>query len=307
MDFARGLRICSQTISILLYYALPVYGQPKAQPVSVNAPHLKEICSLPKHVKEASGLAVTAKGHYWTHNDGGVPILYCLDSTGSVIKTVQLNHPNSGWEDLAVDKAGNLLVGAFGNNKNDKQNLKIYRIPNPDKIAEKVINAEIIKYTYSDQSSFPPPPAQRNFDMDAFVALGENLYLFSKNRTSPFTGYSKIYRLNNTPGEQIAILTDSLYLGKGPMMDCWVTGAAVSPDEKTLVLLSHRCLWVLTNFDDGKFSAGQLRRVDLDHISHKAGVAFDGNSRLVIVDELELEVLGGKMYTLDLSEILKNP
>jgi hypothetical protein len=303
MDFDKWRKILAHTISILLYNVFPVYAQPAS--VTIEKP-LQEISSLPKHIKEASGLVITSKGHFWTHNDGGVPILYCLDSTGNVIKTIQLNHPNSGWEDLTLDQHGNLYVGAFGNNKNDKRMLKIYRIPDPETITDKVVIAETISYTYEDQRAYPPPPSGRNFDMDAFVALNDSLYLFSKNRTNPFTGYTRIYRLAQTPGSQTAMLTDSLFLGKGPMMDYWVTGAALSADLKTLVLLSHRCIWLIRNFPGTKFSQGDVLRVDLNHFSHKAGVAFDGNSRLYIVDELEMGVLGGKMYSLDLSGVLKN-
>ena len=42
---------------------------------------LKEIGSLPKALREASGLALT-KGHLWSHNDDGVPVLFCIDTLG---------------------------------------------------------------------------------------------------------------------------------------------------------------------------------------------------------------------------------
>jgi len=264
---------------------------------------LHEIAKLPKHIREASGLEITNdKKTLWTHNDGGLPMLYCIDTAGNVLKTIQLNHPNSGWEDLAVDKNGNLYVGAFGNNGNDKKELKIYKIPTPDSVTEKVVSAGIIKYKYADQHAYPPPPHARNFDMDAFIAMGDSLFLFSKNRTEPFTGYTRIYKLSQQPGEQIAIPTDSIFLGNGPMMDHWVTAADVSPDGKVLALLSHACMWLITDFHPGKFSTGKVRRLDFGHLSHKAGVVFKTSTRLYIVDELEFGILGGKLYSVDLSE-----
>jgi hypothetical protein len=268
---------------------------------------LKEVGTLPKQINEASGLEKTSSHFLWTHNDGGLPFLYCIDSTGSLIRSLQLNVPNSGWEDLTTDRNGNLYVGAFGNNKNDKRSLKILKIPDPDHITEKIIHPEIILYQYADQSDFPPPPAKKNFDMDAFVAKGDSLYLFSKNRTSPFTGYTKIYSLPQQPGEYKAAVVDSIFLGNGPMMDTWVTAADLSPDGKSLVLLSHQCIWLLTDFQGSIFSKGKIFRINLNHFSHKAGVCFDTDNKLFVVDELEFGLLGGKLYSLDLQQLNINP
>ncbi len=267
---------------------------------------LKEIGSLPKHINEASGLEMTEGGNLWTHNDGGLPMLFCIDSTGTVRRSLQLNHANSGWEDLTCDKDGNFYVGAFGNNKNDKRELKILKLPDPDSVTEKVITAGIIKYHYADQRSYPASAAAMNFDVDAFAAIGDSLYLFTKNRTKPFTGYTKIYRLPQTPGTYAINPVDSIYLGNGPMLDHWVTAADISPDAKTLVLLSHQCLWIIRDFNGRKFSKGKIVRVNLNHLSHKAGICFYGMDRLYIVDELELGFLGGKLYSLDLKQLYRH-
>jgi hypothetical protein len=258
---------------------------------------LKEVGTLPKHINEASGLEITKEGNLWTHNDGGAPMLFCIDQNGAVKKSLQLNHPNSGWEDLTVDANGNFYIGAFGNNKNDKRELKIYKIPNPDSITEKVFTAEIIKYHYKDQHTFPPSNAGKNFDMDAFAASGDKLFLFTKNRTTPFTGYTKVYSLPQTPGTYDITPIDSIYLGSGPMMDHWVTGADISDDGKTLALLSHQCVWIIKDFADNHFSSGSITRINFNHLSHKAGLCFVNDHELVIVDELELGFLGGKVYS----------
>lgn len=268
--------------------------------------NLKEIASLPEHINEASGLEITKDKVMWTHNDGGVPFLYGLDSTGTIVKTIQLNHPNSGWEDLTIDQNGDMYVGSFGNNKNDKQSLKIYKIGNPENITEKILNAGIIKYKYKDQHAFPPSPSNKNFDMDAMIAKGDSLYLFTKNRTSPFTGYVKVYSLPQRPGEYIASPVDSILINTGKMMDSWITAADLSPDGTTLALLSHQYVWLIKDFSGSKFSEGRIYRLNLKHFSHKAGLCFSGNSKLYIVDELEMNILGGKLYSLDLSKILQN-
>lgn len=263
---------------------------------------LREVAAVPKILKEASGLEYTG-AHFWSHNDDGIPALYCLDSAGNLLRAVQLNSVNKGWEDLTRDEAGNIYIGAFGNNKNDKRELKIYRIPNPESITEPVTTPEIIQYSYSDQKYFPPDKTNKNFDVDAFFELDGALYLFTKNRSSPFRGYSKIYRLPSTPGTHVAQLMDSLYVGEGPMINNWITSADISPDKKTVALLFHDRVWFIRGFGEQKFSSARIYELRLNHYTHKAGLCFRDNTTLFIVDELEANILGGKLYTLDVRDI----
>jgi len=266
---------------------------------------LREVGTLPKILKEASGLTYTDARHFWSHNDDGIPALYCLDSVGNQLKAVQLNIQNRGWEDLAQDQVGNVYIGGFGNNKNDKKELRIYKVKDLEGVNTAMVQPEIIAYKYRDQNEFPPPPTKKNFDVDGFIAYRDVLLLFTKNRTSPFTGYSKIYRLSQQPGEQVAEVMDSLFVGKGPMMNNWITGAAISPDQNTIALLFHNRIWLIRNFRENKISAGTIYQIDLHHYSHKAGISFKGNDMLYIVDELELDLIGGKLYAVDLKPFIK--
>jgi hypothetical protein len=274
--------------------------------VELSGDHFKliEKTSLPKVLKEASGLEITSPGNLWTHNDDRYPILYCLDTVGNIKKVVHLNHPNNGWEDLALDDTGNLYIGSFGNNSNDRKDLRIYKVPTPETIADAVYSAEVIEFYYQDQHAFPPHESKRNFDADAFISKGDSLYIFTKNRTEPPTGYSRVYRLPKEPGRYEAIPYDSLYLGTGPMLSSWVTSADLSPDGKWLILLSHNSIWLITDFKGKPFSRGKIYHINLNHFSHKTGVAFYSNSEVYIVDELELGFIGGKLYSLDLNRIL---
>jgi hypothetical protein len=266
---------------------------------------LKEVGKLPKILKEASGLEITRDGHLWSHNDDGIPALYCLDTLGNLVRAIQLNCVNRGWEDLTLDEEGNMFIGGFGNNKNDKTDLKIYKIPDPGSITQMPALPEIIHYTYEDQKTFPPSPANKNFDVDAFFAWQGSLYLFTKNRSTPSRGYSKIYRLPAQPGKQTAVLIDSIFVGNGPMIHNWITGADISQDGKTIALLFHDRIWFLRGFSTQKFSKATVYQLDLNNYSHKAGISFMNHDRIYIVDELELDLIGGKLYTLDFRKVAK--
>jgi hypothetical protein len=277
-------------------------GIVRLDPLKVS---FKEVGKLPKILKEASGLEFSESKHIWSHNDDGIPALYCIDTLGNLIRAIQLNTKNKGWEDLTQDSKGNFYIGGFGNNANDRKDLRIYIVPNPETITETLVNPKIIDFSYPDQSEFPPHDRKKNFDVDAFFSYEDYLFLITKNRTKPFTGYSKIYRLEQTPGRQIAELIDSIYVGKGQMLDRWITSAALSPDKSTLALLFHDKVWFIRGFTKEKFSTGKVFELSLNHFSHKAGVSFLDDAVMYIVDELEFGLLGGKLYRLDLNPVIQ--
>ncbi len=238
----------------------------------------------------------------WTVVDSNHPILFGLDSTGAMTKAIHLNNLNNGWEDVSQDDHGNFYIGDFGNNDNTRRDLKIYKIPDPSRIEESIVTAEIIAFSYQDQREFPPPAAQMNFDMDAMVCFNDSIFLFSKNRTRPYSGYSKVYRLPATPGKYVAELVDSVYLGPGAMLETWVTSAALSPDKKTLALLTHGKIWLFSNFTGSHFFSGVKTTIELDHYSQKEGIVFRDNRTLYLSDERTVGIFGGNLYIYDLEQ-----
>lgn len=304
MEKMKSLLLVPIWVMQVICYAQP---SPHTLPskVFLSSTEFKVVGRLPNILKEASGLYIDKNKNFWSHNDDRYPFLYCFDSTGTILKTVYLNHPNKGWEDLAFDKKNNVYIGAFGNNRNERKDLTIYKIGTPDTITSKVTIGETIKYQYEDQKDFPAAESNRNYDSDALIALGDSLYIFTKNRTKPFTGYTRIYRLPQTPGNFKAELVDSIFLGLGPMMDYWITGADLSPDQNTLTLLGHSKIWLIQNFKGSKFSTGRIKEVQLPDFTHKAGISFYDNNTLYIVDETEFEILGGNLYKLNIKELKK--
>jgi hypothetical protein len=273
--------------------------------LQTESQQLTTIASLHPRLDETSGLEYTPDGMIWTIIDSEHPTLFGLDSTGAMTRAIHLNNLNNGWEDLSQDDEGNFYIGDFGNNRNTRQNLKIYKIPNPSKIEENIITAEIIAFSYPDQKEFPPPYPQMNFDMDAMVCFNDSLFLFSKNRTWPYTGYSKVYRLPTAPGTYVAELVDSVYLGPGHMFDTWVTGAAMSPDRKTLALLTHDKIWLYRNFKGSKFFSGEKKTIQLNHYSQKEGIVFRDENTLYLSDERTF-IFGGNLYLFKLCNIASN-
>jgi hypothetical protein len=261
---------------------------------------LTTLGNLPGLVNESSGIQATSEG-IWTHNDsGGDPELYLLDSNANLLRTLVVDGAtNIDWEELASDGVGNFYIGDFGNNANNRTDLVIYKIPPPATIPGDTVTAQAIYYNYPDQTAFPPPVSQQNFDMEAMVHAAGRLWLFSKNRTDPFNGYTRLYRLPDQPGTWTAQLVDSFYTGSGPAINDWVTGADVSPDRSAFVLLGYDKLWLFRCYGSNPLG-GQVHELTLP-FSQKEGVSFRNDHELVISDEALPPFLTARLYLADLS------
>jgi len=224
-------------------------------------------CALPDVLREVSGMVRSPKGHLWLLNDShNPPQLFCFDpGTRRVVEVRTLPVPNRDWEDLALGPDGTLYIGDFGNNRNQRRDLCIYRY-HPD-----TETLDSICFSYPDQHEFPPANyADWNFNCEAMVYWRDSLHLFSKAVFSS-RRVVKHYVVPARPGMYVAELRDSLPLPKRV-----VTGAALSPDGKTLALTGYivgrrwgilpfarASVFFLRDFPEGYFLRGRLVRQNL--------------------------------------------
>jgi hypothetical protein len=257
--------------------------------------------TLPSVLDESSGLEATDRNSIWSHNDSsGDPKLYNFDSTGTLLRTLTiLNTSNIDWEDVATDTAGNFYIGDIGNNNNDRQDLKIYIIPPPVNIIGDSVNPQVINYTYSNQYSFPPADSLKKFDAEALIAFNDSLYIFSKDRSDPYSGYTKLYRLPNTAGTYVAQLVDSFYTGPGPLQVYSITAAGISPNQSRVVLLGNNRCWIFSDFLGADFFSGTVKILEFTAFSQKEGICFISEDELYITDELNSGI-GQKLYYLNI-------
>jgi hypothetical protein len=242
--------------------------------------------TLSREVDETSGLVLLKNGRLISINDGGsLPRLYFLDSISGKIVHRQdvLNATNVDWEELTLDQDGNVFIGDFGNNFNWRKDLCIYKIKASD-LGKKTAVAEKIEFHYSNQNSFPPNPRKWNFDMEAMVHVKGKLYLFSKNRCRPFTGYTYVYELEDQAGSHTADLIDSLLLGDSWREEFWISGASYSASEKKLMLLSYHAGFLFENWEGGKISKSEMKFYRTANLRQREAIVFDG-SRYLISEE----------------------
>lgn len=179
---------------------------------NIFAQKIIEEITLPKIIKETSGLELL-DDLFITHNDsGGKPILYYFSKKGNIVKTKEIHSAtNVDWEDLTKDKAY-FYISDSGNNLNNRKDLKIYKVP----IYENPCNEEneIIYFKYPEQKSF-----QINFktiyDAEGLISINEHLVIFTKNRAQKITEFYVIpKKAGNYDAQKIGSLnTESIVTG----------------------------------------------------------------------------------------------
>ena len=264
------------TLALMAYlFRDTLFQAPAAAPAT-----FERLAALPREVRESSGIVVLPQdGHYLTHNDAGNrPYLYKLNEQGKLLQTYKLNLKNIDWEDLTMDDSGYIYIADTGNNDNDRRDLTIYKVN-----ASNMSDTQPIRYTYEDQGKYPPKKKERNFDVEAIFWHSGSLYLISRDRGRRET--AKVYRVPDTPGNHQAKLIGSHKL------KAQVTGAAISPDRQTVVLLSDEKLHLYTGFDaPAAFYEGTYEEVQLPGAGQTEGVAFENDRTLIITSE------GGNLY-----------
>ncbi len=255
----------------------------------------EKIARIPEVIRESSGIAVADSGAIWTVNDGGNPAeIYLLDAGGMILSSFHDSLlQNDDWEDLAED-SNRLYVGDFGNNNQRRRNLSIFILNrNGSSLSSSL---EKIDFRYPDQVEFPPPSSNWNFDCEAFFHSGDSLYLLSKNLSNPNSGFSKLYRLPDTPGNYTANVIDSFYFNEP------VTSADISSDRKTVIVLTYFSIWRFTGFQGNNFLTGKAERFPLKGFSQKEAVCFINDDKIFLSDERHFGK-GGKLYSIDLNHL----
>ena len=263
-----------------------------------NSLSLKVIASLPEKLSEVSGIVATDSLVWMIEDSGNKSILHGLNYDGKLEQTIKLDDiSNNDWEELTRDSNQNLYIGDFGNNDNDRKDLVIYKIsPNAHSTSVEKIN-----FYYPEQTHFPAKKKEKLYDCEAFFIYQNAFYLFTKNKSKGFDGTTLIYKIPAIAGNHAAQL-----IGKfktcANYNSCVITGAAISPDEKKIVLLGHEKIWLFEEFNGDDFLSGKITELALNHYSQKEAVSFKDNDKLLIADE-RTKKRGGNLYEVSIHSL----
>ena len=261
--------------------------------------------SFPKKIKEVSGIKTVPNSDLiWAIQDSGNPNkIYGIDQNGEALQTITITKAvNNDWEDITSDSKGNLYVGDFGNNDNDRKDLSIFKINNENLGKSEVASDYSITFNYPEQTDFPPNKKELFYDCEGFFEMDNHFYLVTKNRSKNFDGTTFLYKIPNIPGNHQAVLLGKFKTCKD-YDSCVITSAAISQDHKKVAILGHDTVWVFENFNGDNFLEGKVTSYQLDNFSQKEAICFKDNNTLFIADEIDKKTGGGDLYEYVISDL----
>lgn len=272
---------------------------PKAQD-SPKSDALSVEFALPKKLKEVSGIALSKdKKTIWAIEDqGNKNVIYGLDRQGNQIADILVeNAENRDWEDITADAQGNIYIGDFGNNENNRQDLSILKVDLKESSQKAAKVTQTTTFHYEGQTEFPPKKSNWLYDCEAFVEKDGYFYLFTKNRSKGFDGTFLVFQVPNKAGDFEAKLVAKLKL-QGGYSDAAITSAAIN-SRNQVVLLTHKNVYVLSSFFDKNFETAVIQKTPLNHNSQKEAVVYLDDKTLLIADEKDGKE-GGNVYKFSL-------
>jgi hypothetical protein len=258
--------------------------------------HLDSLTTMATSVPESSGL-IYKDGRLVTHNDSGdQPKLYEIDTlNGFVQREVFVNNAsNVDWEDITSD-ADHLYIGDIGNNYGSRTNLKIYKIMWSDFFERDTVEAQEITYSYADQVDFSNNQFFTPYDAEALVAIGDSLFLFTKDWSAART---KVYAMPKTPGAYNLMAVDSFFV---PAL---ITGVDIAPSGNQLLFSAYSgqeaLVFTLNDFTAPHFSDGTLTTwpLPLTGSIKSEGICWR-NSRFAYISTERVGTLPAVLYRLD--------
>jgi hypothetical protein len=237
---------------------------PATEPATMDSPE----------INESSGIVKSRQypDIFWTHNDSDDSArIFAIRGNGKLVGIVEVvGAKHVDWEDIAMGESGEIYICDIGDNRKNRDDLAIYLIPEPDPKTDKKISVtRKISFHYQIPRSNNPA----HFNAEACFFVFGNLYILTKEHF-----HTELYRIDLSKEEAIAERVSTLAISGR------VTGADVTPDGKTLAVLTYLGIHL---FEKPKGSDNYLvgaHKILDQFFGQTEGIAFD-NGALVITNE----------------------
>ena len=248
----------------------------------------KEIANLPTELAESSALILIGEQFYTLNDSGNEPIVYILGMNGEIQHECLIsNTENYDWETITYDGT-NLFIGDIGNNNNNRKNLRVLKVNKDSVLMNSSVRAQVVNFSYQGQSEFPPSKGQLYFDAEAMVSKNDSLFIFTKNRTEPFDGISRVYYIPwSTTKKVSARYLYDLKLNPTNCMEESITDAHLC-DDNLFILTYAKVYWFV--WAGSNFSLQET--YDFDNYTQKEGLSLD-KKFFYLTDEDESIMSGG--------------
>ena len=201
-----------------------------------------------RSIKESSGIVASRQnpGIHWTHNDSGDgPFIYAFDRTGKSAGVWRVAGATADdWEDIATgpgpDGSGNYLyVGDIGDNGRNRDEVIVYRFPEP-----KILPEDANSTSASPQTTEPAEPLLLRYqdgkhNAEALLVHPQtgDLYLVTKKQDGAAGVYKIAAAALREPRVQTLVKVADLELPT--VIPGLVTGGDISPDGRRLILCDY--------------------------------------------------------------------
>lgn len=238
-----------------------------------------------KGLLEASGVAVSRKspGVLWSHNDSGEPLLQAFTGEGASVGRLWVARAAvEDWEDIHVGSCPDgscVYVGDIGDNNARRGSLTIYRVPEPDSVADaRSRKTESMRLTYPDGPK----------DAEALIVLPNGwVFIVTKGERSPVVLYRTPHPFMNGATVRLEPVATIVEGTRGVPRQDRITGADASSDGRWIVL---RSLSAITFYLTSDLESGRVREVlryDVSALGERQGegVAFGEGGTIWLVSE----------------------
>jgi len=240
-------------------------------------------------LKEPSGLVKSRKyrGVYWVHNDSGNPArIYSITSKGKIISPGKrkkymgvniIGSANIDWEDITTDNNGNLIIADSGNNLNNRKNLCLYIIKEPNPFKSQTVKIiKKIPFYYPEQAN----SSLKNFDAEAIFHAQGKIYILTKHRSDRNTSLYRFDYLNPKKKNTLTLISRLTINGQ-------VTGADASYRGDRLAVLTYNAVWLFCAEKSNGFFKGKIFWLPI-LAGQCEGICFSGKNLMIINENREL-------------------
>ncbi|MBN1208520.1 MAG: hypothetical protein JXB05_26905 [Myxococcaceae bacterium] len=232
--------------------------------------------AIPAELQELSGLAASARhpGIFWAHNDSDNSFrVYALEESGNIRATLSLTGATSrDIEDIAVGPCQPgaqappcLYLADIGDNFQRRQEVRLYRVPEPEQLADASLPVEALAFTY--------PDGAHNAESLIIDARTGRLAVITKTPDS----LGGVYALDGLSPHETVKATPLGTLRAPQELDRLTTGADLHPSGERLLLRTYTRVWEVRRPRAQRLEeliAGQLAEVPGASQAQAEAIAF---------------------------------
>jgi len=250
---------------------------------------------LDSQLAEISGLAASHRhpNVLWLHDDGGNPArLFAIGTNGNRLATLRIEGvTKTDWEDMAsfrLDGRNYLLVADTGDNGGLRRTLQLHAIEEPAKLE----NARV-KPAWS--IAFRWPDGARDCEAIAVDERNRQILLISKKRRPPevfvlplgrHSGVLTARRVGTLTGVPEPGVEELRTNEKHARILKQVTAADISPDDRTLAVMTYRDLLLYRRRDGGSWAqaiAAKPKVSELPWLPQAEALGWSSDGKLLYV------------------------